>query len=296
MNFGFDDNADDWVCVKTARSSRAMSEFELVLTAIGIEFRTSRTLLGWQLFTHVVTAETAKRQLDLYTKENAVVYRKSITIVTIDNGLKGVVGYLAVIWSVWFADVSGISTPGISMGVLHAGSVVAGEWWLTITALTLHADFGHIASNSLFGGVFGLIAGRYYGSGLAWLLILLSGAFGNYINSAVQDDAFRALGASTAAFAAAGLISGHSWRRTYIQGAGFRLNFLPIAGAIGIFIFAGISGDNVDIVGHLMGLVVGIAVGMGIANIDFRRLGNSGQFLAGIFAMLLVIYAWIQVL
>lgn len=291
-----EDDGEAWVCVKTARTQKALFEFELVLTAVGIESRSVRNMFGWQLFTREAVSETALRQLELYRRENAVNYRKSNTIVTIDNGYQGVVGYLLVIWSFWCVEAVGWGQGAFLDGILHAGSVVHGDWWLTITALTLHADIGHIASNSLFGGVFGLIVGRYYGSGLGWLLVLLCGAVGNYFNAMVQEETFRALGASTAAFAAAGLISGHSWRRTYEPGRGFRLNYLPLAGAVGIFLFAGISGENIDIVGHLMGLAVGIACGMALANVDFRRLGKSGQMIAGLSTISIVIVAWLQVI
>ena len=63
-----------------------------------------------------------------------------------------------------------------SIGSMDAGLVASGQWWRTVTALTLHGDLGHLMGNSLFGAVFGMFAGRHLGSGLAWLLVLLCGA------------------------------------------------------------------------------------------------------------------------
>ena len=79
-------------------------------------------------------------------------------------------------------------------GALHAAAVLDGDWWRTVTALTLHGDLGHLLGNTLFGIVFGWFIGRYLGSGFGWLLIVAAGAIANYCNAMLQPEAFRAIG------------------------------------------------------------------------------------------------------
>ena len=87
-------------------------------------------------------------------------------IITFDSGWAGIFGYLLVIWSVpalaWWGM---LGADWQNAGLLQAGLVSQGEWWRAVTALTLHSSFAHLVANSLFGAVFGLMAGRYLGSG-----------------------------------------------------------------------------------------------------------------------------------
>lgn len=83
------------------------------------------------------------------------------------------------------------------------------EWWRALTAVSLHADLGHLAGNLLGLSLFSYFASRYLGSGLAWASILLVSILANATNSIISShEDFRSLGASTAVFAALGLISG----------------------------------------------------------------------------------------
>ena len=77
--------------------------------------------------------------------------------------------------------------------------------WRLTTALTLHADLGHIVANSVFGGLFGLLGRPHLGTGVAWFCIVLGGTLGNALNALARPDEFASIGASTATFAAVGL-------------------------------------------------------------------------------------------
>ena len=86
-----------------------------------------------------------------------------------------------------------------------------GEWWRLGTALFLHADFGHLISNVL-SGMFAFAAvlstiGRRQG----WLLLALASATGNLAIAALNyPGPYLSLGASTAIFAALGLLTGRA--------------------------------------------------------------------------------------
>src|SRR5690606_41155611 len=95
----------------------------------------------------------------------------------------GVAAYAAVLMV--FAILTRQSVLGIDWrraGMLIAGSVIGSEWWRAITALTLHADTVHLASNLAFGGFFGFFLGRYFGPGVAWLATRVAGLVGHSLN------------------------------------------------------------------------------------------------------------------
>ena len=279
----------DWTLVGSSASHKAIIECELVLTATGIETRVERDTTRWLLFARSEMESAARQQLEIYRKENKNVKRARAPSPQIDKGFVGCGFYVAIVWFVWILESLGLAGEFPRDGAMWAHAVrVQGEWWRTVTALLLHGDVIHLVGNTAFGLVFGIIAGRHYGSGLAWLLIVLCGAAGNYLNAQLQADMFVSIGASTAMFAAVGLIGGMFFRRRFISGRGWKYNAIPIVGVIGIFAFMGIGTERTDVVAHLTGLFCGLLTGILVASFDLRRIGKSGQLLAGIAALALL--------
>lgn len=276
-----------------AADTRApVTEAALVLSAVGIDNAIQKRHMGWCLVVDIHDQPRAHQELDKYWRENQPQTDKAVTANIVDSGWPGVVGYMFVIWMVP-ALMSFTEMDFRVMGRLDAGAVVDGEWWRAATALTLHADIAHIASNSLFGCVFGLFVGRYLGSGLGWLLVMLCGFIANLANAYVQPEQFRALGASTATFAALGIVPAFGWRRGYFRGRGFKRGFAPIFAAIALLAFTGFGSENVDAVGHIFGFLAGIGMGLAIARLDLARLSTADQQRAGVAALALMTTAWI---
>ena len=144
----------------------------------------------------------------------------------------------------------------------------------------------------MFGVVVGILAGRNLGSGLAWLLIVICGAVGNALNAAIRPEDFYSIGASTATFAAVGLVGAFVWRRGYYRTMDWRRSFAPIAAALALFAYTGTSGEHTDVVAHLTGLTSGLGCGVVAAGFDVQRLGRVGQSCAGAAAVGLVGVAW----
>lgn len=99
-----------------------------------------------------------------------------------------------------------------TVGVADSGALLSGQLWRAATALTLHADPAHVASNAVIGGAFLILLARRAGSGTAWLLAVLAGILGNLLNAAAHallgGPTHLSVGFSTAVFGAAGVLAG----------------------------------------------------------------------------------------
>ena len=220
--------------------------------------------------------------------------RRGRSVITIDNGWIGVICYLLIIWML--PSLEAAATFGWhwrAIGDMDAGRVMDGEWWRTITALTLHADLGHLMANSLFGALFGLFVGRHLGSGFGWLLVLVCGALGNALDASLQAADFHSIGASTATFGSIGLVGAFVWRRGYYRALDWRRSVAPLFAAVALLAFLGIEGENIDVVAHLAGFAAGVVCGVAAAAFDIRRLGTAGQILCGLAAVVVVASAWL---
>lgn len=275
-----------------ADTRRAIMEAALVMAARDVDYVITRQGHGWCLEVADQDLSRASEELKAYWRENAPPTELPREVEEVDSGWFGVLGYLAVIWAV--PALQSTTTIDLSQaGHLHAEAVRNGELWRIITALTLHADIGHILANSFFGTLFGLFVGRYLGSGLGWLLVLGCGALANLTNALIQPDAFRAVGASTATFAALGLVPAFAWRRGYFRGRGFKRGFAPIFAAICILAYTGFGGARIDVGGHVFGFSVGIMAGLLFGEIDLRSRSLQDQQRAGLLALILVGSAWL---
>ena len=305
-----------WLDVFEHPEQRMIAEAAFVLTALAVPHQVTRHLeqtadssgllgqlnlgqgsLGpWRLSVPVSSAAFAGSQLEIYWSENANLSKRPPNSPAVDSGIIGCLGFLLVIWALpWLQEWT--LTDWRGQGVMAARLVTEGEWWRSITALTLHADFGHIAGNSLFGVLFGSLLARQMGSGVSWLLILIAAASANTINAFSQGDAFRSLGASTATFAALGLLAAIVWRRGYFRKSGdWKRSFAPVFAGICLVAFTGIGDGNTDVAAHLFGFGCGIALGLACASIPFAWLNRRVQWLAGSTAIAVIVCAWWMVL
>ena len=266
----------------------------MVLTAVGIRSVIVRGEGEWRLLTAPHDRAAAIEHLARYRVENAPGPRAT-PVTTFDNGWPGVCAFLLILWLV--PALEGWGTFELSwrdVGRMEAGRVLAGEWHRAVTALTLHGDLGHLIGNSLFGVVFGLLLGRYFGSGFGWLLVLACGALGNVVNAWLRPAAFLAVGASTALFGMVGLIGTFAWRRGHFRGRGWRRTAAPLFAAVCLLALTGMGGVNADVLGHVAGFCCGAVTGALIVRFDLRRLGRSGQWLAGALAIGTVAFAWLR--
>jgi membrane associated rhomboid family serine protease len=184
-------------------------------------------------------------------------------------------------------------------GASDSEAVLRGEWWRTLTALTLHADLSHLGANLMTGLLFAAFALPRFGTGVTWMAIVLSGALGNAANAwGYRGGWHGTIGASTACFGALGILMGAEictrWRepasRSWWQ------MVLPLGAGLGLLAFFGVGdeGQNVDFMAHAAGFVVGGMEGVLLEAVRIKQ-PISGRMQLGMAwgALGLVVVAWV---
>jgi membrane associated rhomboid family serine protease len=288
-------SAEQWVSIAVGLDEARANDFSLVLIARGIQFQRQPGSSGWEIWVPFASAEAAAAELTLYRRENAhaIGPRK---IEEIGDGWPGVLAYVAILVSVFFAlHTDALNRDWLAAGRLDAGAVRSGEWWRVVTALTLHIDLDHIGGNLAFGAFFGYFVGRYLGRGVGWLAVLGTAALANCASAFLEAPDHRAIGASTAVFAALGLLVAYTWRRGYLRETPWRGRIAPIVAGLGLLAFTGTGGENTDLGAHLLGFVMGFGGGLvlaataGLAWLENRRV----QGWCAATALAVVAAAWV---
>jgi len=268
-------------------------ELWAVLDAAGIpaeiEDRSGSCLL-------VVSKEDLSRavqELDDYRREG-LQEQPERSPAPLPGGWIGILAYSAVLVTV--AGLAGRHAFGadwFDTGRAQAGLLVDGQWWRALTALTLHVDTRHLMGNLVFGSVLGLLAAQGLGGGVAWLAILAGGALGNAANALLQDSQHSAVGASTAVFAALGLLIALAlYHRRGLPGRGLR-RWSPLVAGVLLLAWTGMGGERTDVLSHVMGLLAGLLMGSVVGLVPHavleRRSVQAG--VSGLTALILML-AW----
>jgi rhomboid protease GluP len=173
-----------------------------------------------------------------------------------------------------------------------------GEWWRTITALTLHGDLPHLVANLGTGLLFAAFLQPILGIGWTWFVIVLSGIAGNSINAwAYRDAAHASLGASTAVFGALGILVGlELWARwSHPRHRSLWTLMVPLGAGLALFAYLGVGDEHsrIDIMAHLFGMAAGLPLGVVAGATRLREITSAPvQAIAGVIALLLPVLAW----
>lgn len=285
--------SDDLRVVFESRNRAACADRALVLAVAEIPHQ---VLYESGSSVIVVPAEYSARAVEeiaYYDEANPPVIRKPPKIIRYQNAVPGIVAYILVVCVVaWLAGESAFGENWFRAGRIDGVLVRSGEWWRTVTALTLHSGLRHIAGNLVFGVLFGLFAGRILGSGVAWFAIIVTGALGNLLNTLLLETAHRSIGASTAVFAALGIVAGYVWRAKLMSQERWVYRNGPIVGGLALLMYTGTGDENTDIGAHLFGFVCGFGGGMLLTLAKQQILETRWQLLGGFAAALLVFVAW----
>jgi len=279
--------------VRVALERRQADEWAVVLAASNIPHHLSPRLDGWALIVGARDAEAAREALDAYDRENiadtadvgadAVPLIRGAAVVGVAVGLL-LIGFFAVTGtrasrSSWF-----------ERGSADAGRIVAGEWWRTVTALTLHADAPHVIGNA---GASVLLVGavsQQLGPGVGLCVLLLAGAGGNALTAVAHGAHHDSVGASTALFGAIGILAA---TRVMSRGrrAPARKLWMVIAASLALLALLGTSPGS-DLLAHLFGLLLGSALGVAAAPTLPRPLRPPVQWALAVAVLAVVVGAW----
>lgn len=288
---------DDLRVVFESRNRRSCSDRALVLAAAHIPYQLIDDGLSCALVVPAEHSPRAVEELRLYEDENPPVKPKVRKRIVYQDALPGVIGYVFVVCIIaWLAGYSMFGQDWFAAGRVDGNLIRDGEWWRTITALTLHSGVRHLLGNLVFGVFFGIFAGRLLGSGVAWLAIVVSAAIGNSANMLLLDSTHRSIGASTAVFATLGLLAGYVWRGQLMAQDRWQTRFGPIIGGLALLMFTGTGDENTDIGAHLLGFVCGFATGMLLTLIGRMPAPPRIQIMSGVAALALVGIAWLVAL
>jgi membrane associated rhomboid family serine protease len=253
-------------------SHAACAEAALVLEAKGIAHEIAHTGAHWTIFTEPHHTASARDEIGRYSIERLTPRPRPAAVATFPGAGVGTAGFVIVLIAVAYcAGVHLFNADWLDVGSLDARSGGAGQWWRAVTALTLHLDQAHLLGNLLFGAVFGTLAGGAFGSGVAWASILVAGALADYLDMVISPPDHRSAGASTAVFAALGLLSGFSWRLRLSLREQFRYRWAPLFGGLFLLTLLGAGGEHVDVLAHALGFAVGLALGWIYARLGIPR-------------------------
>jgi membrane associated rhomboid family serine protease len=160
---------------------------------------------------------------------------------------------------VWFLLI-GPPAPGswwFARGAAASTRITSGEPWRAVTALTLHADLAHALGNSVALALLLPTIVQRLGVGVALAVVLLAGALGNVLGALVHGPQHHAIGASTATFGAVGILAA---LRVRAGGSGRHRWTVPVACLVLLAMLG--AGQGSDVLAHVLGLVVGTALGL----------------------------------
>lgn len=277
------------VVVALEERQRAAEEWALALRSEGLDARVKRRPQGFFVDVPVEQEGVALRVLETYVLENAPVPPPPPEA-SLPFPVRAMAGFAAGLLTLFFLTGTRASGGiGFAEGSAHAGRILYGEWWRSLTALTLHADLGHVMGNALSGALFIGFLARRLGFGMALSLCVAAGAAGNLLNAWLHQARHDSVGASTAIFAAVGglaaLVLPRRNRRTdrpWIVSVGAGLGILAMLG----------TGERADLWAHFFGLACGFALALPLAWRVREPPPERIQWATGGAAMLALAWAW----
>lgn len=279
--------------VLRARSRTRCLELWAVLDAAripaGIETRRGTYLL-------VVREEDLPRavqELDDYRLEG-LQKQPQRELTPLRGGWIGILAYSVTLVAVaGLAEAHAFGSDWFDVGRAQAGLLVEGQWWRALTALTLHVDTQHLMGNLFFGSVLGFLAAQGLGGGVAWLAIVTGGVLGNVANALVQDSRHSAVGASTAVFAALGLLVALGLHQRRGSAGGAARRWSPLVAGILLLAWTGMGGERTDVLAHVTGLIAGLLVGAACGLVPLAVLEKRPvQAATSVLALLILVSAW----
>jgi membrane associated rhomboid family serine protease len=273
-------------------------EFGLVLEAKSLPYELVEIDHTFGLLVRANIAASSREELTRYAQERSIRREEPPALVPFAGAGPGAIAYASILLTTaYFAGIDLFDANWFSAGALEKNGHGGHDWWRAVTALTLHVDQLHLLGNLMFGIAAGVIVSTMFGPGIAWASILVAGALGNYLEMLIAPLDHRAVGASTAVFAALGLLSGFGWRRRLTLRERWLHRWAPLISGSCLLTLLGVGTEHVDVLGHLLGFLTGVVLGWIYARAGVPRSRDSRiQIAAAAAAVATVILAWVLAL
>jgi membrane associated rhomboid family serine protease len=274
-----------------ARSRLEAMDWSLVLISQGIEsiVHRSEDKAGWVVQVSSSQYEAAVETIRLYRAENR---RWGLRREVFQPGL--LFDWVSIVWSAllcafyWLSESRGQMH---SSGILDTVAIAHGQWWRLFTAIWLHADLAHLASNAMFGFLLlGFTMGRY-GTGLGLLAAYFAGAGGNVLSWLCSAQPKLGLGASGMVMGCVGLLAIQSVSFLREHPGPARGLITGLAGGGFLFLLLGVT-PGTDVVAHFGGFASGLLLGI-ILNHWLPKLRKPfANLLSALMFVVLVLLPW----
>ena len=203
--------------------------------------------------------------------------------------------WVSILWAgllILFYFLSSRDPNFLAAGIMDSTKVFSGQWWRVLTAMMLHADLGHLATNLSIGIVlFGLAMGQY-GTGTGLLAAYLAGIGGNVASLLLNVKPFHGLGASGMVMGALGLLAAPSLLPEWRKGKSLKHVLGGAAAGVMLFVLFGLS-PGTDIAAHLGGFLMGGLLGMALVHSPTSVSKNPKfNFVSGVLVVALVVATW----
>lgn len=277
--------------IRAARTSSQADEWALVLTSAGIANYVELDRGAWAVLVPADDAARAHAALAAYDEESRRPWplRASSAPADLPWTVGAVVGLALLGFFAWTGPPA-VGGRWFERGAASAG-LMRSEPWRAVTALTLHVDVTHVLGNAVATAVLLPALAQRLGSGCALLLMVVAGATANLIGAIVHEPTHRAVGASTATFAAIGMLAALRFFPEPGTPPPTRKRWVVVAAGVVLLAMLG-AGEHSDVLGHALGLVTGGALGAVVGAIVRRPPGLVVQWTLGAVAVLLLLGAW----
>jgi len=275
-----------------ARSHRQAMDWSLVLASQGIEtaIEQNEDGTGWGLLVPSAEEQKAQQAIRQYRIENRRwPWRREL----FEQGILfdwASLGWVSLVCLLFL--VSNGHTGFFATGVMDSALVSHGEWWRLFTAMWLHADAAHLASNATFGLVLlGLAMGRF-GTGIGLMAAYLAGFGGNLaVWWLSKPTGPGSLGASGMVMGALGLLAAQSFSLKPHTPHSKRHLVTGIIGGIMLFVLLGLNPET-DIRAHFGGFIAGLLIGAVLTQLPNMAARAGVNFFTGLVYAALVIWPW----
>ncbi len=284
--------------IRVTNDGRRLAAWMLALQSRGIPAFVRQGERGTELHVMPMHLAAAREELDAIDAEEDVEAQHKAAVVAPDEQfhsawapLGAVLFGLALIGFFWVTGPSATRAVWFTEGASDAARVLDGEWWRTVTALTLHADSNHVLSNVALGAIVVGAVMRRTGVGYGAALVVVAGAAGNLVNAWGYGLEHRSIGFSTGVFAAIGILGGLTYV-SLVRGGPRRRRpaWTAIAGTLGLLAMLGAS-ERTDMLAHLFGTMTGLAAGLAVGVTRWRP-AWPGQTVLGLATAGLVVGSW----